>query len=203
MATPPAAVLWDADGVLQHARRDWRDRLPQLDPEDPEGFLLALFVREQPALRGEESVQQVVEGLLRDRDLDPALAESATSLWDNIVVDEDAFALVAAVRELGIPCHLATNQVTYRRDLMLELGYADRFDRTFFSCDLRSAKPELGYFERVCAALDLEPAQVAFVDDNEGNIEAALRVGLRAVHHDPESGADGLRDIVRGWGITV
>jgi HAD superfamily hydrolase (TIGR01509 family) len=56
------------------------------------------------------------------------------------------------------------------------------FDRHFPSFELGLAKPSTAIFERVAQLLDIEPTEVAFVDDNEVNVEAARTVGLAAFH---------------------
>ena len=54
-------------------------------------------------------------------------------------------------------------------------------------------KPEPAFFERVLADLGLEAAEVGFVDDSPANVEGARAAGIRAVRHDPASGAAALR----------
>lgn len=51
------------------------------------------------------------------------------------------------------------------------------------------------------ASLGVAPedaGEVGFVDDSLPNVETALGMGIRAVHHDPASGVDGLRSVL-GW----
>lgn len=190
-------VLFDADGLLQHPRADWVPRLAAFDEGDPEGFLVDLWEAERPALRGRETLHDSVARLLRTRGLDPSLAGDVCGLWDNIEVDEDAWQLVRDVRAAGVACHLATNQQSYRRDLMVDLGYGDLVDETFYSCDLGHAKPEPAYFIAILERLGAGPEGIVFVDDRPDNVEAARGVGLTAYVHDPESGAQGLRGVLR------
>ncbi|NYF99527.1 hypothetical protein [Janibacter cremeus] len=56
-----AVLLWDCDGVLQHGRFDWRERL---DTAVAPGFARKVFEAELPALRGERSLRAVLTDLL-------------------------------------------------------------------------------------------------------------------------------------------
>lgn len=196
-------VLLDADGVLQWPADGWLEKWRPYAGDDLEGFVRQMFLAEQPALTGAVTIQECVERVLHGRghsgeELSRAV-EQVLSAWAMIEVFEDAFALVDRVRAAGTRCCLASNQQRFRRDIMVDLGYAQRFDRTFFSCDLGVAKPDPGYFEAVLADLGCGPDGVIFVDDREDNVEAARSVGLTALVHDTHASADdrGLDDLAR------
>lgn len=52
--------------------------------------------------------------------------------------------------------------------------------RVITSCDIGARKPEPEAFRRVAAIAGLPPAQLAFFDDLEENVEGARRAGLHA-----------------------
>ncbi len=62
------------------------------------------------------------------------------------------------------------------------------------SSRLGLVKPDPAIFEHALAVLDAKPDEVTFVDDRPENVEAAARVGLRAVHF---TGVDQLRADLR------
>lgn len=191
MAEPLLAMLWDADGVLQHGHTDWRR---VLDEVGGPGFAQAVFDAELPALRGEEPFADCLARVVRERGPLPLSVRDLLAMWEETRVDPGAMALVGEVRAAGTPCHLATNQQDHRRTWMLEvLGYTRHFDRFFWSCEVGALKPEPAYFERVLAALGLPAERVGFVDDSPANVEVARSLGLRAVRHDPAGGAEALR----------
>ncbi|MDO5710594.1 MAG: HAD-IA family hydrolase [Micrococcales bacterium] len=204
-ATPgPIAVLFDADGLLQHPKAGWVERLNAYDPGDGTGFLTALWEAEVPALRGQETLRQGLQRLLRERDLDDGRVDELHALWDNIEIDPGAWQVVRDVRAAGTPTYLATNQQEYRKQLMLDLGYADLVDVAFFSCDLGAAKPEPAYFERILQRLGIgssEAPRVVFLDDMPANVDSAASVGITALHHDPNTGAANLRALLRTVGV--
>ena len=54
------------------------------------------------------------------------------------------------------------------------------FDRRYLSFQLGLAKPDTDIFEHVIADLDMEPAHIVFLDDNQPNVDAARSVGIDA-----------------------
>ena len=80
------------------------------------------------------------------------------------------------------------------RDLQ-RLGLDDEFDAVFNSSELGLAKPDPEVFVTVCSALGLPPDRCVFVDDQQVDVDAAARVGLRAhLYSGPGELAVVLRD---------
>lgn len=196
MGEPVEVLLWDCDGVLQHGRFDWRTRL---DGAVRPGFARRVFEAELPALRGERPLRDVLEELLhvegRDGRHVPVSVEDLLAIWEQFDLDPEAVAVLTAVRELGVPCLLATNQQDHRVRHMREVrGYDDLVDGSYYSSELGAMKPDPAFFEHILQDLALPGERVGFVDDVPANVEAARGVGIRAVLHDPASGATGLVD---------
>lgn len=195
--TPTVEVLlWDCDGVLQHGRFDWRQRL---DGAVRPGFARRLFEAERPALRGESSLRGVIEDLLaEEQELRGAVSvtvEDLLGIWEQFDLDPDALAVLARVRELGVRCLLATNQQDHRvRYMREECGYDDLVDGSYYSSEIGAMKPDPAFFEYILEDLGVPADRIGFVDDVPANVEAALALGIRAVLHDPASGAAGLVD---------
>jgi putative hydrolase of the HAD superfamily len=197
-----AAVLFDADGVLQH-QGDYLSHLAELQRWDDEQlwrFMNDVFAVERPLLTEEADLAALLE---------PVVASHAVSLtvdeflrdWcrRGIAVDHEALELVRRLRARGIVCALATNQVSYRADFMLdELDYASRFDHAFVSCRMGQAKPSQEFFVTAIERLGVEPGNVLFVDDHPANVDAARVAGLCAAHLAP--GAD-LGSLLASFGL--
>lgn len=199
MTQLPSLVLWDADGVLQHPRSGWRDRLSAMGGA---GFDLACFAAEQAPLRGEGDFAEAIAELVAERGLDVDPAEVA-GIWRGIDLDPEALELVAEVRASGVRSVLATNQQAYRWTHMRdELGHPDRFDALYVSCELGVTKPDPDYFRAILRAEQVEPGEALFIDDAPHNVESAAGLGLNAVRHDPADGAAGLRRILRDHGLV-
>lgn len=203
-ARPVRVLLWDADGVLQHPPREWTPGgwSQALEAWGGAGFAELLFAAEVPALRGEVPFRTALARLLDEHPDVTAGVDDLLGLWEQVERDEEALHLVAEVAASGVRCVLATNQQDHRKEyLRRTFGYDDHFEQSFYSCDLGAMKPEPAYFERVLAALGTDPreaGEVGFVDDNLANVETALSLGIRAVHHDPATGVAGLRATL-GW----
>ncbi|MBM6399405.1 HAD-IA family hydrolase [Phycicoccus sonneratiae] len=188
------ALLWDADGVLQHTPPGW---LEELEAAGGPGFADEVFAAELPALRGDGRLRERLAEVLAGRPGTTIGIEELLGFWERALPDEAALALVGEVRDAGVRCALATNQHDHRRAWMRDaLGLDRRFDDAFYSCELGVAKPEPAYFEHVLDVLGAAPGDVGFVDDSPANVDAARALGLRAVRHDPASGAPALRALV-------
>lgn len=194
MSTDTVAVLlWDCDGVLQHGHFDWRERL---DAAVGPGFARKVFEAELPALRGERSLRAVLTDLLEREERSgelPVTVAGLLAIWEQFDLDPAAIALVEEVRRLGVRCLLATNQQDHRVRYMREVhGYDDLVDGAYWSSEVGAMKPDPAFFEHILDDLALPAHRIGFVDDVQANVDAARSVGIRAVLHDPASGADGL-----------
>jgi putative hydrolase of the HAD superfamily len=198
------AVLWDADGVLQHVPDGWEASMrPVVEGyvEDLPAFLAEAFELERPALLGEVSWLDVLPRLLARWGV-PHLYQDALEVWLTIVPQDEVRELVGALRAAGVPCYLATNQTEHRGRYMAErLGYDELLDGAFWSYELRVAKPDPAFFTAILGRLDLDPGEVLFVDDNRRNVQAARSVGLVAEHWHVEDGLPTLLDRLAGHGL--
>jgi putative hydrolase of the HAD superfamily len=197
-----SAVLFDADGVLQRPTADWSSRLHTLAPENPEAFVAELMAAERPTLVGKGSFPEVVADLLRKWG-SPATVEDALEPWSWFEAVPEVVALIGRLRAGGIGCHLATNQMAYRRGLMVERGYGDWFDQTFYSCDVKLAKPDPAYFRAILTAIDVPASSVLFIDDNEANVASAAGVGRHAEVFDLSMGVPVLVELLERYGLPV
>jgi putative hydrolase of the HAD superfamily len=203
---PVRAVLWDADGVLQHLPAGWEASMrPVVEGQiaDVPTFLAEAFELERPALLGEASWLDVLPGLLERWGV-PHLYDDALRVWLTIVPQQDVRDLVAALRAEGVSCYLATNQTEHRGRYMAEnLGYDGLLDGAFWSYELGLAKPDPAFFTTILDRLGLEADQVLFVDDSLRNVEAARSVGLAAEHWHVDVGLRELRDRLRAHSLPV
>ncbi|GMA39964.1 HAD family hydrolase [Mobilicoccus caccae] len=198
-------VLFDADGVLQWPASGWLEVWEPFAGGDLETFVADMFHAEKASLEGRERVHDGVTRYLAERGLDVGAVDEIVKAWAMIELFGESFELIAAIRAAGVRCHLATNQQSFRRDIMLDLGYADHFDELFFSCDLGVAKPDPRYFEAILDRLGHGPEGVVFIDDRLDNVEAARSVGIDAHPHDHHDSADqgvgDLRALLRRVGV--
>lgn len=78
-----------------------------------------------------------------------------------------------------------------QRDKLRELGWTDRFDPIVVSGELGHAKPDRRAFEALCQGLDADPAETAYVGDQQtADVEGATDAGLWVVQVLGESEDD-------------
>ena len=203
------AVLFDADGVLQHQDVTLHFLLTDvlsLPPEEVEERYQEVWEAEGPILTGQGDFVETMSGLLA-RWGSPAGADVFVKASKNIRTDQAIANIVRDLRSGGVVCCLATNQMRYRARYMSEdLGYRRLFDREFYSCDIGHKKPDAEYFQAILAELDLSPERVLFIDDSEANVAAALGLRMSAAVFQPgpaiESGSL-MRSILSEHGLEV
>ena len=203
---PVRAVLWDADGVLQHLPAGWEASMRPVVGhlvDDVEAFLAEAFAAERPALTGEARWLEVLPELLERWGIADSY-DDALRVWLTIEPVAETRELVASLRDAGVHCFLATNQDEHRgRHMHENLGYAELFDDTFYSYELGVAKPDPSYFRAVLDRLGMPAGDVLFVDDNPANVASAREVGLRAEQWHVTDGIELLREHLRGHGLPV
>jgi putative hydrolase of the HAD superfamily len=206
MTTPHIqAVLFDADGVIQRRSPGWKGALGQVlgFNGDPVEFMKEVYTAETPALEGRTDFAEALSRILARwncrASLDDALRE-----WTNLEVDSSIAATVAALRQSGIACHLATNQEAIRaRHMSKVLGYGELFEREFYSCKLGVMKPKGAYFRCVLREIGIPAAHVLFLDDHQVNVDSAREAGLHATVFHLEMGSDRLYRIMGEFGVQA
>lgn len=147
-----------------------------------EKFILDLFRAEGQALTGQLNLIDCVAPVLARWGAVDAL-EAFKGLWHQIEVDYSVLELVQDFRTAGIFCGVASNQQALRAQKMsLDLGYRELFDAEFYSCHLGVRKPDLAYFRIVLRQIGFQASRTVFIDDRMENIDAAQKIGLRAIH---------------------
>ncbi|MDN5896488.1 MAG: HAD-IA family hydrolase [Nocardioides sp.] len=196
-------VLLDADGVVQRLPGGWQVALAPVVP-DPAALFARLARDEEACIRGEGPFRPVLASHLEALGVTTPAQEVYDAVWANIAVDRRVIELVGELRASGIGCHLATNQNPERAEYMRSgIGHDEVFDSSFYSCEIGLAKPDPAYFRHVLDALDATPAQVAFVDDSERNVQAARELGLAAEQWHTSDGITRLRELLAGRGMTL
>ncbi|MBA4001666.1 HAD-IA family hydrolase [Brevundimonas sp.] len=194
----PVALMVDVDGVVvRHPHPlGWSAHIEQ-ELGIPRAALQAAFFQRH--------WDDIIHGraALRDR-LEEALREIAPHVrCDQLIdhwfegdahLDEALLAQLAAVRAAGVSLHLATVQEHERAaHLWNTLGLRDHFDDMHYAAQLGASKPSPGFYLAVETRTSLAPEAIAFIDDSQRNVEAALARGWTAALWTP--GAT-LRDLI-------
>jgi putative hydrolase of the HAD superfamily len=174
-------VLFDVDGVLIRpwGFRDHLQREHDIPPERTQPFFRGPFVE---CLCGRADLREVLPPFMKQWGWAGTL-EELLEVWfrEDGDVDTELLSVVDRLRARGTRCGIATSQERLRAaHLASSLGFADRFDELFFSCELGASKPDPEYFSRVEARTRIAPARTLFFDDAEPNVAAARANGWRA-----------------------
>jgi len=203
------AVLFDADGVLQHQDVTLHTLLTDvlsLPTEEVEERYQEVWDAEAPILTGQGDFVETMSALL-ERWGRPGHVDVFVQASKDIRTDEAVASIIRELRSDRVVCCLASNQMQYRARYMSEdLGYARLFDREFYSCDIGHKKPEAAYFLAILADLELPPERVLFIDDNEANVAGALGLGMNAAVFQPGPGVEPgslMRSILSEHGLEV
>ena len=111
---------------------------------------------------------------------DPLRAGHSTTVVEVADLDDELNAMLAA---LPVSRHVFTNATEiYAWKVLAALGVSDLFERVFGIeyCDY-VCKPNRASYERILKELGLPAGQVAFVEDNPGNLGPARDLGMVTV----------------------
>lgn len=204
------AILFDADGVIQHNTDDLPERLERTLgylPEPLGDFLQDVIEAERPALTNTADLSDTLTPVLRAWKASCTTSEFIAMWSSSIIVSSAILKLVNKLRMHGIYCAIASTQQRYRADYMSKtLGYHAWFDNEFYACHVGAAKPDTAYFEAVIAQLPFAPKETLFIDDQEENVRAAKRVGLYAAKFEL-AGVDhpgqAMQDLLQSYGLQL
>ncbi|HUK69663.1 MAG TPA: HAD family phosphatase [Streptosporangiaceae bacterium] len=133
------------------------------------------------------TVEQV--GCSWDRALTAELGSLDTASWMHL--QPGTVRLIEDLATRGTRMALLSNAPCEVAEAVAALPVARHFERLFFSCYLRAAKPDPRCFEAALAVLGAAPSDVIFTDDRADNVEGATRLGIDAIRF---TCADGVRE---------
>lgn len=196
-------VLFDADGVVQELPGGWEVAFAPFLAE-PGALFERLSMDEQACIRGEGPFLPVLADHLRALGVTTPAQVVYDAVWSNIEVSSPVVSLVEQLRAGGLGVHLATNQNPERAAYMrAETGHDDLFDRSFYSCELGTAKPDPEFFRHILEEIEAEAGEVCFIDDSERNVAAARELGIAAEQWQMSDGIVRLRELLLGCGIRL
>lgn len=193
-------ILFDADGVIQKSTRDFIPTLEEIasaskkesnlftklyravggKPSTAQHFMKDIFTAEQPCMISSKDFPSEIQKVLDKWQIDIPLDE-VLQLWGKITTYDEIITVIKTLQKKGYTCGLATNQQSYRANIMRkDLDYDSLFDHHFYSCEMGVKKPGTKYFDHIVSNLKIPASQLLFIDDKENNVDAAKQVGLQA-----------------------
>ena len=110
---------------------------------------------------------------------------------------------VAALREGGLLCGIASNQERWRAShLERSLELARRFDERFFSCRLGSRKPQADFYRKIEGRLGVAAEAILFWDDRPENVATARERGWSAELYTGPDGFEAALESHRRRGLA-
>lgn len=174
-------LIFDADGVLVEPwgfARDLETRFG-ISREQTRDFFSDAF---QDCLTGGVDVRDVLPRFLERWGWNASLDEFIhTWMRRDDRPRHEVLDTIQRLRAAGYRCCLASNQEPRRAAYMAgQMGFAERFDALYFSCDLGSTKPAADFYRGIEQDLGVEPRRLHFWDDSMRHVEAARRRGWNA-----------------------
>jgi putative hydrolase of the HAD superfamily len=182
-------LIFDADGVLIEP---WGfatllERDHGIAAESTRRFFYGPF---QECLLGQSELVEILPPYLKDWRWSGTMSEFI-DLWMSADdrPDLQMLALVERLRAAGAVCCLASNQERTRaRYMASRMGFAERFDRLYFSHALGFVKPHEDFYRAIERDLRVAAGEIFFWDDSPGHVEAAARRGWNAfLYEGPQS----------------
>lgn len=116
---------------------------------------------------------------------DTALREMVLSRF---VIRSWMLDLARSLKAHGYMVAMLTDQAGWLKELDLKTPFLHLFDPVINSWETGKTKKDPASFTDLASAAGLDPRDILFVDDNEGNIERAASMGLKTIlYRDRES----------------
>lgn len=179
------AVIWDMGGVIlrtedRRPRAAWEERL-DLAPGDLD-HLVFMGEASQKATLGEGSAREVWSELAERFDLSAEeRAQIEQDFWSGDRVDRDLLRFIRELRPKYKTALLSNAWPNVRPLIENKWGIADAFDEIVISAEAGLAKPDPRIYRLTLSRLGVNPDEGVFIDDFTENVEAARRVGMRAI----------------------
>lgn len=101
--------------------------------------------------------------------------------WAGDRLDDELLALISSLRGNYRTVLLSNAWIDTQKNVAQRFGTLDAFEMLVFSAEVGLRKPDPKIFQHVLDLLGADPEEVVFVDDFAENIQAARRLGMRAI----------------------
>ena len=79
---------------------------------------------------------------------------------------------------------IATNHVSYVRDFINKNLNIDYLNDIIISAEINKIKPNLDFYQEIVTRTKIDAKDILFVDDNQNNVDGALKAGMQALKID-------------------
>ena len=205
MSSEISTVLWDVGGVLltngwDHEGRaavlarfgvdkaEFEDRHPEANDQWEKGFITV-----------QEYLHRTV--FWERRSFTPEDFLAAMKAESQVLPHTALGILESIAASQNIDIGMLNNEARELNDYRIEeFGLRAYFDFFFSSCYVGLRKPGAQIYKLALDVLQCEPGEVVFIDDREGNAEAAAALGIHAIRY---AGPEQLTGELAKLGIEV
>ncbi len=112
-------------------------------------------------------------------------AKFTAEMWDWYcgVLDADMVSFAASLRPRFRTGILSNSVAGARREEQARYGFGELVDVVIYSHEAGVAKPDPQSFRLLCSELGVQPAELVYLDDVPGHIEAACELGIHGIVH--------------------
>lgn len=181
-------LLLDADGVVLEKGEYFSERFSReynVPLESVIEFFKGPFVACQ---KGETDLKEELLPYLEKWNWQGSV-DDFLDYWfkSDVILNPGIEEIVSDFREKGVKVYLASNNEKYRAKVIADLLTKNNLlDGVFFSAHLKVRKENPEFFEHIVKELDITPTEMAFIDNDQKNVDSALSVGIDARPYTPE-----------------
>jgi len=179
------AVVFDIGGVLEITpdlglTEKW-ERLLHLKPGELNERMAGVWHAGSLGLCSEE---QVLQSLKENLGMDPVQVDAFMhDVWEEYLgeLNVELAAYFSSLRPRYRTALLSNSFVGARTREQQRYHFDQLTDLIIYSHEVGIAKPDRRIYELTCERLGVQPAQMIFLDDNEGHLKAAREFGIHAI----------------------
>jgi HAD superfamily hydrolase (TIGR01509 family) len=182
---PPAAIVFDCDGLLLDTETAWTRAETELFARHGHTFTMD---HKRDLIGSSHSVAAAKLEVMLSK---PGEGEALIGELHDLVMAEathdveprpGAVALVNALLEAGIPIAVASNSPRAFLDQVLRTaGVHDRFEHTVAGDEVERPKPAPDIYLEACRRLHADPARSIALEDSPTGAQAAASAGLHVI----------------------
>lgn len=181
---PLKGVIFDFGGVL--CREGFREGLYAIARKnglDPEPFfhLASDVIYDTGYITGRATEADYWEALRRDTGIRGTDADLTAEILSRFILHPVMIDAARSLRREGYVVAIASDQVDWLERLDERYHFYKEFDHVFNSYRIGKGKRDATVFDDMAKALNREPCELLFLDDNPGNVERAASRGMHAM----------------------
>lgn len=182
------AVLFDVDGVVVKDHEYFSNRYKKDFGKSLEDDVITDFFRneyKQTAI-GKADLKKLLKKRLNEWGWKGSVDDLLRYWFEGErELNKEVLSIAKQLRKKGVKVGLASDNEKYRANYLLEnVRLKKYFDMNFFSCFVGYTKSDSKFFEIISNNLDLNPNEIAYLDDDPENVKVAEKVGINAMHFE-------------------